>query len=208
VGAALQVTESPGDSFTTATVEFKVIGTAVRAGGCPPPARPFTAELSGPDFAKLLVTGWVPAGIALGISGAGLHDDLPTTSSGPWGTGNAEVPAYTDFIVQVSQDAWNRLERAVRELGADGIVVSATTLHVRSSACRARLRSTDHFAEPVICRHRRGAIRRPAQGRPGTEPCCHVARNEWRQSRALTAGAPKPAYGPGQQLGLGRMERS
>jgi len=150
VGAALQVTESPGDSFTTATVDFKVIGTAVRASGCPPLAGPFTAELSGPDVAKLLVVGWVPAGIALGISVAGLHDDLSTTSSGPWGTGNAEVPAYTDLIVQVRQDARNRLEQAVRELGADGVVVSAMTLHLRSSACRAHPGGTDHFAEAVI----------------------------------------------------------
>jgi len=51
---------------------FKVIGTAVRAPGCPPLPRPFTTELSGPDFAEPLMDGWVPAGIALGISAAGL----------------------------------------------------------------------------------------------------------------------------------------
>jgi hypothetical protein len=101
VGASIQVTETAGDNFTATTVEFKVIGTAVRAKGCPPPGRPFTTELSGPDFAKLLRDGWVPAGIALGISVAGLHDTLVTTSSGPWGTGNAEVPAYTDLVVNV-----------------------------------------------------------------------------------------------------------
>jgi uncharacterized protein YbjQ (UPF0145 family) len=89
VGAALQVTETPGDSFTAATIEIKVIGTAVRANGRPPLPCPFTTELSGPDFAKLLMDGWVPAGIALGISVAGLHDTLVTTSSGPWGTNNS-----------------------------------------------------------------------------------------------------------------------
>ena len=89
VGASLQVTEKPGDNFSAATVEFKVIGTAVRGRGCPPLARPFTSGLSGPDFAKLLIDGWVPAGIVLGISAAGLHDTLVTTNSGPWGTGNA-----------------------------------------------------------------------------------------------------------------------
>jgi hypothetical protein len=88
MGASLQVTETPGDSFTAATVAFTVIGTAVRGRRCPPLARPFTTGLSGQDFAKLLIDGWVPAGIALGISAAGLHDTLVTTSSGPWGTGN------------------------------------------------------------------------------------------------------------------------
>jgi uncharacterized protein YbjQ (UPF0145 family) len=150
VGASLQVTETPGDSFTAATVAFKVIGTAVRAKGCPPLPRPFTTELPGPDFAKLLMDGWVPAQIALGISVAGLHDNLVTTSSGPWGTGNAEVPTYTDLMTYVRQDARSRLEQTVRALGADGVVVSAMTLHVRSDECQAHPGRTDHFAEAVI----------------------------------------------------------
>ncbi len=149
VGAVLRVTQIPADSFTAGAVEFKVIGTAVRASGCPPLARPFACDLSGPDFARLLMAGWVPAGIALGISVAALHDDLLTTSSGPWGTGNAEVPAYSDLVVQVRQAARSRLEQAVRGLGADGVVVSAMTLHVRSDACRAHPGGTDHFAEAV-----------------------------------------------------------
>jgi uncharacterized protein YbjQ (UPF0145 family) len=150
VGASLQVTENPGDNFTAATVEFKVIGTAVRGRGCPPLARPFTSGLSGSDFAKLLTDGWVPAGIVLGTSAAGLHDTLVTTSSGPWGTGNAEVPAYTSLMAHVRQDARSRLEQAVRELGAEGVVVSAMTLRVRSDACHAHLAGADHFAEAVI----------------------------------------------------------
>jgi uncharacterized protein YbjQ (UPF0145 family) len=150
MGASLQVTETPGDSFTAATVAFTVIGTAVRGRGCPPLARPFTTGLSGQDFAKLLIDGWVPAGIALGISAAGLHDTLVTTSSGPWGTGNAEVPSYTSLMAHVRQDARARLEESVRELGADGVVVSAMTLRVRSDACHAHLAGADHFAEAVI----------------------------------------------------------
>jgi uncharacterized protein YbjQ (UPF0145 family) len=150
VGAALQVREIPPDSFRAGAVEFKAIGTAVRASGCPPLVRSFATDLSGPDFAKLVIAGWVPAGIALGISVAALHDDLLTTSSGPWGTGNAEVPAYSDLMVQVRQDARSRLEQAVRGLGADGVVVSAMTVHVRSVACRAHPGGTDHFAEAII----------------------------------------------------------
>jgi uncharacterized protein YbjQ (UPF0145 family) len=150
VGAVLQVREIPADSFTVGATEFKVIGTAVRASGCPPLPRPFAAGLSGPDFAKLIMTGWVPAGIALGISVSGLHDDLLTTSSGPWGTTNAEVPAYTDLMTRARQEARIRLQQAVGELGADGVVVSAITHHVRSDACRAHAGGTDHFAEAVI----------------------------------------------------------
>jgi uncharacterized protein YbjQ (UPF0145 family) len=150
VGAALQVTELPATSLTAAAVKFTVTGTAVRASGCPPLARPFTSDLSGPDFAKLVMAGWVPAGIALGISVAGRHDDLVTTSSGPWGTGNAEVPSYTRLMIQARQDARDRLEQSVRGLGADGVVVSAISLHVRSDRCHAHAAATDHFAEAVI----------------------------------------------------------
>ncbi len=92
----------------------------------------------------------MPAGIALGIAAAGLHDTLVTTSSGPWGTGNAEVPSYTGLMIQVRHDARGRLEQTVRELGAEGVVVSAMTLHVRSDACHAHLAGADHFAEAVI----------------------------------------------------------
>jgi uncharacterized protein YbjQ (UPF0145 family) len=150
VGASVQVTETLGDSFTAATVEFKVIGTAVRAIGCPPLPRPFTTELSGPGFAKLLMDGWVPAAITLGISVAGLHDTLVTTSSGPWGTRNAEVPTYTNLMVYARQNARSRLEQTVRGLGADGIVVSAMKLRVRTHECRARPGGADHFAQAVI----------------------------------------------------------
>ena len=149
VGAVLRVTEVPATSFTAAAIEFTVTGTAVRADRCPPLARPFTSDLSGADFAKLVMAGWVPAGIALGIAVAGLHDDLVTTSSGPWGTGNAEVPAYTGLVTRARQDARDHLERSVRELGADGVVVSAMTLRVRGDPCHAGVAATDHFAEVV-----------------------------------------------------------
>jgi uncharacterized protein YbjQ (UPF0145 family) len=149
VGAALRVREIPATSFTAAAIEFTVTGTAVRASGCPPLARLFASDLSGQDFAKLIMAGWVPAGIALGISVAGLHDELVTTSSGPWGTGNAEVPSYTALMILVRQDARRRLEQAVRGTGADGVVVSAMTLRSWSDGCRAHPGGTDRFAEAV-----------------------------------------------------------
>lgn len=149
VEAALRVREIPPDGLAAGALEFTVIGTAVRASGCPPLRRPFASDLSGPDFAKLIMAGWVPAGIALGISVTGLDDDLPTPGSGPWRAGNAEVPAYTALLIKVRQDARRRLEQAVRSAGADGVVVSARTLRVRSDACRAHPGGTDYFAEAV-----------------------------------------------------------
>ena len=149
VGAALRIKEIPPDTLTAGAIEFTVIGTAVRASGCPPLRRPFASDLSGPDFAKLIMTGWVPAGIALGISVSGLHDDSVTTSSGPLRTGNAEVPAYTALVTKARRDARRHLGEAVRGVGADGVVVSATALRVRIDSCHTHPGSTDYFAEAI-----------------------------------------------------------
>ena len=150
VGAALRIREIPPDPLTAGAIEFTVIGTAVRAGGCPPLRRPFAADLSGPDFAKLIMTGWAPAGIALGISVSGLHDDSVPPSSGPPPTENAEVPAWTALVTKARQGARRYLEQAVRGEGADGVVVSAATLRVRSDPCHAHPGGTDYLAEATI----------------------------------------------------------
>ena len=117
VGAVVQVRDIPAESLTTAAIEFKVIGTAVRARGCPPLTLPFTSDLSGPDFAKIMFAGWVPAGIAIGVSVAARHDELVASDRTRWGLGNGEVPAYTDLIVKVRQEARRHLEQSVRDLG-------------------------------------------------------------------------------------------
>jgi Putative heavy-metal-binding len=57
-------------------LDFTAIGTAVRALGAAHGQRAlFTCDVSGQDFAKLIAAGWVPAGLALGISIGSRHDD-------------------------------------------------------------------------------------------------------------------------------------
>jgi len=150
VGASVQVRDIPAEILTAAALEFTVIGTAVRAPGCPPPSRPFACGLPAKDFAKLIMTGWLPVGVVLGISVAARHDDLLVTDRSRWGPANAEVPAYTDLITSVRQDARSQLESEVRGLGADGVVVSAMTVRAHGDACQAHPGGTDHVAEAVI----------------------------------------------------------
>jgi uncharacterized protein YbjQ (UPF0145 family) len=169
VGASVQVREIPADAFSVGAVEFKVIGTAVRAGSWPPLATPFTSDLSGQDFAKLVMAGWVPAGIAFGISIAALHDDGLATGARLQGAGNTEVPAYTVLITKARQGARSRLEEAVSALGADGVVVSGVTLAVRADACHRG--GTDHFAEAVITGT---AVAQFADGRDTARPSLAV----------------------------------
>ena len=104
-------------SFPAGGLEFKAIGTAVRAPGAVPLKRPFTSDLSGQDFAKLIMAGWVPVGLALGISIGARHDDWLTVNQTRWGSGNSEVTGYTDLVNQSRHDARTQLDK---RRGQDG----------------------------------------------------------------------------------------
>jgi hypothetical protein len=60
------------------------------------------------------------------------------------------VPSYTGLVASARQDARSRLEETVRGLGAEGAVVSAMTLRVRSEDCHAHLAAADHFVQALI----------------------------------------------------------
>ena len=201
VGAVLRVAEIPATSFTAAAIEFTVTGTAVRGGGCPPLARPFAADLSGPDFAKLIRAG-CDAGrdrarhlgrraarrpgddqfrpVGHGERGsAGLHrpDD-------PGAAGCARSPGA------VGARAWRRRRRRVRH----DLARPQRSLP-RSCGRRGSFRRGGH-------RRQRGcAIRRPGRGDPAAKPHCRASRRRPRCphignrvcSRKATASRTLPA---------------
>jgi uncharacterized protein YbjQ (UPF0145 family) len=136
--------------FPLGGLEFKAIGTAVRGVGAAPPRRPFTSDLSGQDFAKLIHAGWVPAGLVLGISIAARHDDWVTLSATRWGAGNTEVAGYTELVNMARHDAREELESDVTRLGADGVVIATNNLRVSSRECPAQDSRRDHIAEVTI----------------------------------------------------------
>jgi uncharacterized protein YbjQ (UPF0145 family) len=137
-------------AFPAGGLEFKAIGTAVRAPGAVPLKRPFTSDLSGQDFAKLIMAGWVPAGLALGISVGSRHDDWLTVNQTRWGSGNSEVTGYTDLVNQSRHDARNQLDRDVARLGAEGVVVKSMDLRIRERECPMQEHRRDHIAEVTI----------------------------------------------------------
>jgi uncharacterized protein YbjQ (UPF0145 family) len=136
--------------FPAGGLEFKAIGTAVRAPGAAPPRAPFTSDLSGQDFAKLIMTGWVPAGLVLGISIGARHDDWLTTGQTRWGAGNAEVTGYTELVNSARHDARVQLERDVRGRGADGVVIADMGMRIRERECPSQQHGRDHIAEVTI----------------------------------------------------------
>src|SRR5579863_8121470 len=136
-------------AFPAGGLEFKAIGTAVRGPG-PPLARPFTSDLSGQDFAKLFMDGWMPAGLVLGISVGARHDDWLTVTQTRWGAGNSEVHGYTEVVTQTRHDAREQLERDVARVGADGVVVTTVTTRIRERDCPAAEGRRDHIVEATL----------------------------------------------------------
>jgi len=137
--------------FAAGGLEFKAIGTAVRAPGAMQLKRPFTSDVSGQDFAKLIGDGVVPVGLALGISIGARHDDWVTRNQASrWISGNTEVSGYTDLINKTRHDARDQLRRDVRELGAEGVVIQRMDMQVGEHECPAQEGARDHLAEVTI----------------------------------------------------------
>ena len=134
--------------FALGGLEFTAIGTAVRTpGAAAAPRVPFTSDLSGQDFARLIMAGWVPAGLALGIAVGSRHDDRATARQArPW-SGNAEVPGWTELVNQSRKDARRRLEADVRQLGGEGVVIAGMQMQVRERDCPAAVGRRDHVVE-------------------------------------------------------------
>jgi len=137
--------------FRLGGLEFTAIGTAVRAPGVAHGnGAPFTSGLSGQDFARLIRTGWVPAGLALGISIGSRHDDRATARQTRQWSGNTEVAGWTELVSESRHDARRALEVDVRRLGAEGVVIAGMQLRVRVRDCPAAAGRHDHIVEATI----------------------------------------------------------
>jgi uncharacterized protein YbjQ (UPF0145 family) len=168
--------------------EFTVTGTAIRAPGALAVSRrrankhPFTSDLSAPDFARLISNGWVPAGLALGISIATRHDDRMTVSQTQPAAGNAEIAGYTDLITQARHDARRELEKDIRRLGGEGVVARTVELSVTERECGVRgVDQRDHLVRATclgtaIVRF----TRRPRGDQPVSPPLTVMSLGPWR----------------------------
>ena len=137
--------------FPAGGLEFKAIGTAIRAPGAIPLRRPFTSDLSGQDFAKLIADGAVPVGLALGISIGARHDDwLTRNQASRWTSGNTEVTGYTELINATRHDARDQLRRDVRDMGGEGVVIQSMDMQIGEHECPAQEGARDHVAEVTI----------------------------------------------------------
>ena len=132
-------------------LDFTATGTAVRAPGAAHGQRAlFTCDVSGQDFAKLMTAGWVPAGLALGISIGCRHDDRTLAGQARWWSGNVEVAGWTELVNQSRHQARRRLEDDVRRLGGEGVVITGMQMRARERDCPATVGCHDHIVEVTL----------------------------------------------------------
>jgi len=134
-------------------LEFKVIGTAVRARGDVRSPRPFTCHLDGQGFAKLVAAGWVPVELLVGMSVGVRHDDLGTrTQAMSWS--NTEVDAWSELVGDVRADARHQLELQSTRQGGDGVILANGNLRIWREPCMRASRfggeGEDHVAESTM----------------------------------------------------------
>ncbi|BBA95643.1 hypothetical protein RVR_582 [Actinacidiphila reveromycinica] len=132
-------------------LEFKVIGTAVRAEGERHAEQPFTSHLDGQGFAKLLAAGWVPVELLVGMSIGIRHDDYRTTAQ-TYSWSNVEVRGWSDLVHAVRADARQQLRAQGARRGGDGIVMADSELRVWSETCllSGDNEQEDHIAEATM----------------------------------------------------------
>jgi hypothetical protein len=153
-------------------LEFKVIGTAVRARGPHHVQRPFTSHLDGQGFAKLLGAGWVPVELLVGMSVGVRHDDYWSRSQrNSWA--NVEVSGFTKLVHLVRSDARRQLQLQGTGRGGDGLIMADSRLRVWSESClQATDEAKDHVAEATMVGSTvaRFRVRQQAAGCGGVQP--------------------------------------
>lgn len=139
------------EPFPLGGLAFTAIGTAVRAANAMlGPRVPFSCDVSGKDFARLLRGGWVPAGLALGIAVGGRHDDRVTTRQARLWAANAEMAGWTELVNRSRRDARRHLDEDIRRFGAEGVVTAGMRMQVRQRDCPVATGRRDHIVEVTL----------------------------------------------------------
>ena len=146
VGVRLDV-----EPFLAGGVEFKALGTAIKAPGGPGLRRPFTCERSGQDFAKLMLAGWAPVAIVMGISIGVRHvDDWMAFQASAAARGNAEVGGHTELANQTRRDATEQLRFDTRKRHGSCVVTRDMELRFEEFECGGKKGAKDQMAEATI----------------------------------------------------------
>jgi uncharacterized protein YbjQ (UPF0145 family) len=133
-------------SFYGNGLEFLAMGTAVHADGGSRPPEPFTSDLSGQDFAKLLRAGWVPVALVQGVGAVIRHDDWgQRVQQSSWN--NQEITGLTQLVQAARERARETLAADASRAGGHTVILRDMTLRVYEVRCRSGREGEDHLAE-------------------------------------------------------------
>jgi uncharacterized protein YbjQ (UPF0145 family) len=142
----------------TATHEFTATGTAVRTldPSVSPRARTaadvWAAGSTAEEVAALIRSGWVPRGMALGVSIATKHEDPLLKSQRSVWAGNTEIDGLTELVNAARHDARLQLTRRAAPLNGSDIVITGSSLGEFDTPCgeEADLHAEATFTGTVI----------------------------------------------------------
>ena len=130
-------------------LEFIAIGTAVRADGDRHPKHPFTSDLTGQDFAKLIRSGWVPVALVQGVGAVMRHDDWRTQSQQrAWN--NTEIAGTTELVHVARDQARASLAADGKRNGGHTVLLQTMDLRVRGQQCTNVREGEDHVATAFL----------------------------------------------------------
>lgn len=97
------------------SMDFTLIGTAVKIDGLPPSENPIIATVPALEFVKLLEANIVPTGIAIGAEFQWINDWYGTTNL--YFAGNTECTTLTNHWKYVRDSAYYQLSQNAKKLG-------------------------------------------------------------------------------------------
>jgi uncharacterized protein YbjQ (UPF0145 family) len=112
-------------SSSAPVVELKMVGTAIRRDSSPLLDEPFTSHLSGQQFAKLLDTGRIPAGLVFGVGAVRSTGGCGGMSSATSWSGS-EFVQRSEAVQQAQHIAVSGLERHASDFGEQVIGVDVS----------------------------------------------------------------------------------
>jgi uncharacterized protein YbjQ (UPF0145 family) len=150
--------------------QFSAVGTAVRAAGPVRPTSPFLTDLDAGQLTALLLGGWAPVALAIGLSVGVRHEDSVTARQRRrTNRVNGEIPSASDLVHRTRADARHQFTERMRQAGATHGIVSSMSLNVRDVGGGHR----DMIAE---CRVFGSSVARFGAGSPESMPVLPVRR--------------------------------
>lgn len=120
--------------------QFSAVGTAVTAQGRGErraesegrPRAPFVTDLDAGELTGLLLGGWVPVSLAIGLSIGVRHEDPVTARQRRRSNrANGEIDAGSELVRRTREDARQQLANRAKASGAGNVIVSSMATTVR-----------------------------------------------------------------------------